>query len=332
MLIDAFTRRTKLGCMSPLRLRDFARIVPSRGVIALSLWLLGGCGREEPAVHADSLPPGVAPVVAPAPGKATDNGWNAAAGPALLVQGATRDEAIALFPAESDSDAVARLDSASLSEVPVTLFGRGGIRYSAQLGAPTGEGTDDCERWPLHSFQPAGTASWSVGFVTDRVQPLALDSVDVLSSRDSMTIVAEVSRLASSVTTSTSAAFQGLRFTVEDVRRFQASPGVSALVAQLVRHINQEASPQEEQTLLVAERDSGMTAGPYHLAYAERAFGHEGDVESSEVLAGVRIGPSRVPSLIIAKDDNDGIRYAMLERTGAGQWRLRWSSGLTSCG
>jgi hypothetical protein len=107
---------------------------------------------------------------------------------------------------------------------------------------------------------------------------------------------------------------------------------VSALVAQLVRHINQEASPQEEQTLLVAERDSGMTAGPYHLAYAERAFGHEGDVESSEVLAGVRIGPSRVPSLIIAKDDNDGIRYAMLERTGAGQWRLRWSSGLTSCG
>jgi hypothetical protein len=265
-------------------------------------------------------------------GPGTDDGWLAAAGPALLVQGATRDEAIALFPASRDSEAVSRLDSVSLSEVPVLLLGRGGERFSAQLGAPTGEGTDDCERWPLHAFQPAAGTAWSVGFASDRVLPVTLDSVAMLTSRDSMMLVAEVSRLASSVTAPTGPSFQGLRFTTEDVRRFEAIPGVQALVAHLVRHVNQEASPQEEQTLLIAERDSGATSGPYQVAYAERTFGREEDVVTPEVLAAVRLGASAQPSLIVAHDSNDGIGYVILERTGLRRWRIRWSSGVTSCG
>lgn len=261
-----------------------------------------------------------------------DNGWLPAAGPALLVQGATRDEAIALFPAAGDSNAIARLDSVSLTEVPVTLFGRGGERFSAQLGAPTGEGTDDCERWPLHAFQPSAAASWSVGFATDRVRSIALDSVAMLSPRDSMVLVAEASRLASTVTLPTGPSFQGLRFTTEDVRRFEAVTGVQALVAHLVRRVNQEASPLEEQTLLIAERDSGATSGPYRLAYSERTFGREEDVVTPEVLAGVRIAAGAGPSLIIARDGSDGIAYALLERVGPHRWRVRWSSSVTSCG
>ena len=248
------------------------------------------------------------------------------------MQGASRNEAIALFPASGDSAAVARLDSVSLTEVPVILFGRGGTRYSAQLGAPTGEGTDDCERWPLHAFQPASDASWSVGFASDHVRPIALDSVALLSPRDSMVLVAETSRLASSVTAPVGTSFQGLRFTTEDVRRFQAVPGVQALVAHLVRRVNQEASPLEEQTLLIAERDSGVTGGSYRLAYAERTSGREEDVVTPEVLAGVRIGGGTEPSLVVARDGSDGIAYAMLERVGPHHWRVRWSSGITSCG
>jgi len=317
--------------MSPRRScpRRRDRIV---GVMALLSLGVGGCERGEPVTRNDA--PAAATVTPSAPSATTpaDNGWVPAAGPALLVQGASRDEAIALFPATGDSVAVARLDSVSLSEVPVTLFGRGGARYSAQLGAPTGEGTDDCERWPLNAFQPAGDASWSVGFASDQVRPIALDSVAMLSPRDSMVLVAETSRLASSVTAPTEPAFQGLRFTTEDVHRFEAVPGVQALVAHLVRRVNQEASPKEEQTLLIAERDSGMTNGPYRLAYAERTSGREEDVVTPEVLAGVRIGTGPQPSLVVARDGSDGIAYAMLERVGPHRWRVRWSSGVTSCG
>ncbi len=298
-------------------------------VLSLALW---ACGRGEPVARSDSP---AASALSPATTDATtptDNGWLAAAGPALLVQGGTRDEAIALFPTTGDSVAVARLDSVSLSEVPVTLFGRGGARFTAQLGAPTGEGTDDCERWPLHAFEPSAASAWSVGFATDRVRGIALDSVAMLSPRDSMMLVAEASRLASSVTTPTGPSFQGLRFTTEDVRRFEAVPGVHALVAHLVRRVNQEASPLEEQTLLIAERDSGVTAGPYTLAYAERTSGREEDVVTPEVLAGVRIGSGMQPSLVVARDGNDGIAYALLERTGPHRWRVRWTSGITSCG
>ena len=333
-LIDGLLQVTKLGGMSLRRFRFGLRTGIPGFAVALSMMvmMLGSCERGEPVVRTNAPPAATASPAGPSAAPSADNGWLPSAGPALLVQGTSRDEAIALFPSAGDSDAVARLDSMSLSAVPVTLFGRGGQRFSAQLGAPTGEGTDDCERWPLHAFQPAAGASWSVGFASDRLRSIALDSVDVLSPRDSMVLVAEASRLASSVTASTAPSFQGLRFTTEDVRRFEAAPGVQALVAHLVRRVNQEASPLEEQTLLIAERDSGVTGGPYRLAFAERTFGREEDVVTPEVLAGVRIGPAWEPSLIIARDGSEGIAYALLERVGSHRWRVRWSSGVTSCG
>jgi hypothetical protein len=260
------------------------------------------------------------------------NGWNLTAGPALLVQGLTRDQAVVLFPTANDSDAVAQLDSASLSAAPVTLLGRGGTRYSAQLGDPPSDDNEDCERWPLRSItgKPAD-GTWAVGFVTGRVSALPLDSVDVLSSRDSVALVAEASRLASSVPLPTAPAFQGLRFTVHDIRRFEATPGVQALVAHLARRVNQEANPQEERTLLIAERDSGATSGPYQVVYSERSSGREEQVVAPEVLAAIRIGVNSQPSLVVARDSDDGVVYALLERTGSRRWRVRWTSGSARC-
>ena len=152
----------------------------------------------------------------------------------------------------------------------------------------------------------------------------------MLSARDSTALVAEASRLASLVTAATDPSFQGLRFTVHDIRRFEASSGVQAIVAHLVRKVNQEANPQEEQTLLIAERDSGVTSGPYQLVYAERTHGLEEQSTMSEVIAGVRVGGH--PTLIIARDSDAGVAYAMLERTGSRRWRIRWTSGMTQCG
>jgi hypothetical protein len=259
------------------------------------------------------------------------SGWNAAAGPALLAQGPARDQAIVLYPFADDSDAAVQLDSASAEGAPVILLGRGGKQFSARLGTPPAETAEDCELWPLRvSAGRGGLSAWSVGFVGGQVAPMPLDSVDVLSARDSMTLVAEATRLASSVTAPTSASFQGLRFTAHDIRRFAVSPGVQGLVAHLTRRVNQEANPQEEQTLLVAERDSGTTSGPYTLAYAERSSGREERVVTPEVIAAVRIGG--MPTLVIARDNDDGVVYALLERTGTRRWRVRWKSAVTRCG
>jgi hypothetical protein len=330
VLIDGTSRRAKLPRMPFCR---FFRPVPAlrRATVPLALaLLLSACERRPAAARADSAAPIASTAGDFAARRRVASGWNDAAGPALLVQGPTREEAIALYPTADDSDAVAQLDSASMRQLPVTLIGRGGRLLTGLLGAPSGDGTDECERWPLRTVQPDSVTAWGVGFVNARVSPIALDSVDVLSARDSMALAAEASRLASTVALPTDAAFQGLRFTAHDIRRFTAAPGVQGLVAHLVRRVNQEANPREEQTLLIAERDSGATAGGYQLAYAERDFGKEEAVITPEVLAGGQLAGG-APFFVVARDNDAGISYRMIERSGARRWRARWSSGAISC-
>jgi hypothetical protein len=96
--------------------------------------------------------------------------------------------------------------------------------------------------------------------------------------------------------------------------------------------VNQEADPQEEQTLLIAERDSSAAPDRYQLAYAERSFGKEEQVSTSELVAAVRLGSNGPPTLVVARDGENGLAYALRERTGARQWRVRWTSELAKCG
>ena len=198
--------------------------------------------------------------------------------------------------------------------------------------ASTATGTDaECRLWPLRSIHGDGTENtWAVGFMASKVTPLALDSIEVLSSRDSLALAAEASRLASGVTATTPPSFQGLRFAAHNVRRFEAAPGVHAIVAHMIRKVNQEANPQEEQTLLIAERDSGVTTGPYRLVYAERANGLEETTTTPEVIGAVHIAGR--PTLVVARDGEEGVSYALLERVGVRRWRIRWTSALTRCG
>ncbi len=330
MLIDGTSRRPKLPRMPSSRFRRTRR---PRTVAALLLLALPfvACERRPAAARADSTAPVLSAAGDSMARRRVASGWNDADGPALLVPGPSRNEAIALYPTADDSTAVAQLDSASMQQLPVVLLGRGGAELSALLGNPSGDGSDECERWPLRSLQPASATTWSAGFVNARVAPIRLDSVDVLSARDSMALAADASRLASTVTLPSQPAFQGLRFTAHDLRRFEAAPGVPALVAHMVRRVNQEANPREEQTLLIAERDSGAKSGAYHLAYAERDVGREESVITPEVLAAVRLGPSRTPTLVTARDHDAGISYRLVERVGARRWRARWSSGAISC-
>lgn len=299
---------------------------------ALSLSLAAGCERATPAKAGDSaITTSAAPseVVTPVRDR---SGWDDAAGPALLVASGAADEAIVLLPFSGDTASEERLLGDGDREAPVTMLGRGGERFSARLDSSPEEATADCRRWPLQDVQPdRGPGSWSVGFVDAHVQPVPLDSVGVLTSRDSVALVSEAARLASAVTARTGASFQGLRFTAQDLHRFQAAPAVQALVALMVRRVNQEANPQEERTLLIAERDSGTVTGPYHLVYAERAFGREEGVPTPEVLAGVRMAANRQPALVVAREGDAGVVYSFIERMDNRRWRLRWTSGITRC-
>lgn len=310
----------------------FRRCLPplSASFLCAVLAVITGCERRPPASRTDTLVQKPENHAMSAPGNGNESGWPEAAGAALLVQGETRNEAIVLYPAAVDSGAMARFDTLGYNGAEVSLFGRGGARLSAQLGMPPDQVDAECVIWPLRGVRGAGAdTSWAVGFSSRQMVALALDSVEVLPTRDSLALVAEASRLASSVTVPTPPFFQGLRFSVHDIRRFAVSPGVEAIVAHLMRKVNQEANPQEEQTLLIAERDSGVTAGPYHLVYAERTHGLEETTVTPEVIAGVRMAGR--PILVVARDGDDGVAYAMLERTGPGRWRIRWTSGRTRC-
>ena len=310
------------------------RFLPTPPTALLAWSLLFGvdaCERSKQAVRVDSASEPTRHTEAAATGPRAISGWSSSAGPALFVQGETRNEAIVLLPTEEDTAAFARLATLGNAAAEITLFGRGGALLTAQLGPAPQPGDAECRIWPLRNIHGEGADdTWAIGFVGAQTAALALDSVDVLSSRDSLALAAEASRLASAVTATTAPSFQGLRFTAHDIRRFEISPGIAALVAYLTRKVNQEANPQEEQTLLIAERDSGMTTGPYTLAYAERTHGLEETTTAPEVIGGVRIAGRA--TLVVARDSDQGVAYAVLERTGLRQWRIRWTSALTRCG
>lgn len=311
--------------------RRFLPTTPT-ALFAWSLLLgVGACERSKLAVRVDSASGPVGHTESAVTGPTAISGWNSSAGLALFVQGETRNEAIVLLPTEEDTAAFARLATLGNAAAEITLFGRGGALLTAQLGPAPLPGDAECRIWPLQNIHGDGADNtWAIGFVGAQTAALPLDSVDVLSSRDSLALAAEASRLASAVTATTAPSFQGLRFTAHDIRRFEISPGIAALVAHLTRKVNQEANPQEEQTLLIAERDSGVTTGAYTLAYAERTHGLEETTTAPEVIGGVRIAGR--PTLVIARDGDQGVAYAVLERTGLRRWRIRWTSGLTRCG
>jgi hypothetical protein len=126
---------------------------------------------------------------------------------------------------------------------------------------------------------------------------------------------------------------RGLPFSVRDVRRFHAAPGTDAIVALVVRRLHQEASPIEERTLLIAERDTTQQqrVGIYTLAFHQRAAGPEETLEGTDVLAGLTITHRPQPMLVIARESEGGVRYALLERLGPRSWRVKWTSALVRC-
>ena len=331
----------------------FTRRALQTTVATLGLWALAACERSREAPPVDTAaPPSPAPP-APPDSAAPTVGWDPGAGTALFVAGTTPREVVVVFPEFNDTTLTdtTTFDLGSVQSVPVELFSRTGVVGWAQLrsAAPPARSAAECTAWPTarvagvggaasaDSAPPAAVstasppaAPWTVAFVAGHATAIPLDSIEDDAPADSARLAAEVTRLAGTLPDATPA-FKGIPFSVRTARRFSPAPGVDAVVGQLVRKVNQEANPREEQTVVIGERLTGTRRAPYVVAYHERVEGLEETIETSDVLAAVRLGPAATPTLVIGRDYGDGTAYALVERIGPAKWRLRWSSAYTGC-
>ena len=260
--------------------------------------------------------------------------WDERAGRVLVIAADTPDRAVLVFPEFTDSTLTdsTTFDLVPLRRAKLTLFGRAGNAGSGTL-AGSSPAPDDCAGWPSVRVSSASSSpqGWTVGFMGSAVAPVALDSIEGLASADSAQLAAEVTRLAAALPGDTSDAFRGIPFSVRSVRRFQAAPGIDAFVAEIVRKVALEANPREEHLLVIAERDSGQATGRYAPAFSERTSGSEESVQSTDVLAAVRVGGAANTTLVVRRDDGTGGSYAMIERYASRRWRVRWTSAYTGC-
>jgi hypothetical protein len=336
-LIDASSQRPKLSPMPNPRRVLVTVLASAAGAVAIM-----GCDRNRDAPRVDSVV-SVEPAL-PSPdtaGRPVPSGWDLrAAGPVLLVAGDRPDAAVVVFPEVQGEHAAVelRLDTAVVRGMAATLVSRAGTTTGVTLGErTTPEEEEECVGWPMVRVDsPSGTvAPWAIGFVGSRLKPVPLDSVGSLSRADSAALVAEVARLASALPArAADPRLRGLPFFVQDARRFRVAQGLDAIVAQVIRRVHQEANPLEERTLLIAERDSARPPdrpGRYTLAFHERAVGDEETLEGSEVLAAFTHHATSRPMLVIARESESGVRYAILERSAPREWRVKWTSALVRC-
>ena len=127
----------------------------------------------------------------------------------------------------------------------------------------------------------------------------------------------------------------GVAFAVRDAHQFILPSGDTVLAAEVVRRLNQEASPGGAPP---DRARAGYRAGPggappaYVVAYSERMSGLEDDVESSNARRGqLRHPPRQFPAIIVSRDYGDGSSYTLLERIAPRRWRARWNSAYVVC-
>jgi len=272
------------------------------------------------------------PAVYPSgPGENTN--WNAEAGPLMIAAaGGSLDSVNVVLPYATDST-IESLQGIGppTSGVTFDLFGRGGKIASSLRVVPISQidTTQECYSWPAARLQST-PGNWQVGFATGHAQPIALDSIEAMSSRDSAGLAAAVTQAAATLsTTGRDPTFRGLPFRVRSAYTFQLDTN-QVVIADVVRTVNEEAKPRVEHLLIVGERALG-TNGKFDVSYFTRNAGPEDSTPVTAILSVVALGSAHRPAIVVNVEYDDGGKFGFVERDAQGKWQATWRSAYTDC-
>ena len=261
--LDVGTSTRQITSMAP-------RFAGQRLLVAL-VCMLGACGGKErgKADSASSLPP-----VFPA-GPAANKGWNPDAGPVMIVSAGGNTDTVAVILPEATDSTLGSLQGVSPLRPGITfdLFGRAGKIASTIAASPLTQtdSAEDCNSWPLARLQ-SPRANWQVGFVSGHVQPIALDSIEAMPAGDSSALAVSLAQTAATLPAASDPTFRGLPFRVRSAYRYRLDT-LDVVIADVVRTLNEEASPRVEHLLIVGESRTGRVGIRCRLLQEPQALG-----------------------------------------------------------
>ncbi|MBL0938870.1 MAG: hypothetical protein IBJ03_08245 [Gemmatimonadaceae bacterium] len=267
-------------------------------------------------------------------GPASNSGWDGAAGPFVVLP--TVDGAYVmgsfLLPDATEltvGDTVGV--GAMIGDGAVDLFNRSGQVLAGRLQVEAPQSQEiGCTAWLVARIRSDSgvVVPWTAAFRAGRVQPVALDSIEGMTGRDSALFAAALARLASGLPDDTSSTFRGRPFVV--LRAWRTAGSDSSLaVATLVRRVNQEDNPREERLVMIIDtpaRDSKQ----WKVGWHERASGAEDELVVAEPLLAFRVRGSEELRVLFGRDDGVALGAAVLTRQ-VSQWRVLWESAVAGC-
>ena len=263
----------------------------------------------------------------------------------LIVRADSPGRAYVVYPQYSDStlpDTV-HFDVAPIRDASVELYGHAGALGATRVRSvgPRSWRAGECIEWPtatVAASSDSASAGWGVALLPNGISGVPVCDIEGhvvgvisegLSPLDSAKLAADITRLVSALPGDTSRAFRGIPFAVRNAYRFTVDSATSAIAADVVRKLNQEAMPLEEHTFLIAER--GPSKQRYDVVYTNRTSGTEESLITTELLAAVRLPSPTRTALILLLEGFDTNAYALLERNPRGAWQVRWRSVRTGC-
>ena len=310
-------------------------MIPHRAFFLVSWFLIlltSGCRGDTGTSRTDSASSASASAV-PTPPLPVNTGWQEdEAGPALLLSdSASTSSASVVLPSLSDSvlTGTNAFTADSLTGMSFDLFGRPGSAGPAILTAGSrSSSSEGCVSWPAGTLAGNIQRTWRFGLKRGLATAIPLDSLEGMTSADSIQVTTELARLASSLTVSSDPAFEGLPFSVR--KAYRGTVGKKAvLIGDVVRKINEEANPREEHLLLIAERGTASDV-PYTAVFQSRAAGSEEIVRTSEILGALKFLNGR-SAIVVSFNYENGGRVALIERVSDSGWKLTWRSAYTGC-
>jgi len=310
----------------------------SRATTLVTCLMLCTCDRPETRTAADARP-GVATAVdsiAPV-ADSTAGGWEVAVGDVLVLPGDDGPLNGALLRVSANDQTLADTTGlgVALGDARLDLFARHGSVGTARVRVQGPPRVDvGCTAWPvarLSTEAGAAVRPWTVAFLAGRIDPIALDSIEALTPRDSATLAAQIARVASRLPDDTNPTFRARPYVVQRAWIGRTTDAPLA-VALLIRRVNQEDAPREERLVLVLDRSGDAPSDAWRVGWHERASGTEEELVVAEPLLAYRVrgGGGGDPHLFFGRDDGYALSATVLVRRD-GRWQVLWESAIAGC-